>query len=200
MKSFIDSFFSLSPFRFTFVKTLLKLVYKNVLFPSTLFLFSILTVDGIYAVDPLDPNLSYHSPSSLFTLSLLKIRFPEKAEVKTNGNGNHLKAIPTKGRAWMLILREWEGPSREESLKTLLKEMFPNSKEFAAPKWKGMISIGAERKEIVSGNPLTVRYFLFQKKEKIVSVYLAFDSENKTISDFFEVPKNFLEPIFQDSF
>ncbi|PJZ55188.1 acyltransferase [Leptospira adleri] len=200
MKSFIDSYLSSRRFPFNFVKTFSKLNYKNVIFRATLFLFSIVIADEIYAVDPLDPDLSYYSTSLPFTLSLLKVRFPEKAEVKTNGNGNHWKAIPTKGRAWMLILREWEGQPREESLRTLLKELFPNSKKFLAPKWNGTISIGAEGKEIVSGNPLTIRYFLFQKKEKIVSVYLVFDSENKTISDFFEEPKNFLEPIFQNSF
>ncbi|TGM56659.1 acyltransferase [Leptospira adleri] len=200
MKSFIDSYLSSRRFPFNFVKTFSKVNYKNVIFRATLFLFSIVIVDEIYAVDPLDPDLSYYSTSLPFTLSLLKVRFPEKAEVKTNGNGNHWKAIPTKGRAWMLILREWEGQPREESLRTLLKELFPNSKEFFAPKWNGTISIAAERKEIVSGNPLTIRYFLFQKEEKIVSVYLVFDSENKTISDFFEEPKNFLEPIFQNSF
>ncbi|MBM9502134.1 acyltransferase [Leptospira sp. 201903071] len=155
---------------------------------------------SLYALDPLDPNLAYYPPSSPFVLNLLKIRFPEKTEVKTDGNGNHWKAIPTHGRAWMLILREWEGPFREESLITLLKELFPNSKEFSVPKLGGMTAVGAERKEIVSGNPLTIRYFLFRKQEKIVSVYLAFDSENKTISDFFDLPKNFLEPISKDSF
>ncbi|MBM9575923.1 hypothetical protein JWG45_02035 [Leptospira sp. 201903070] len=165
-----------------------------------LFVFCFLSFSETPALDPLDPNLAYYSPSTPFVLNLLKIRFPEKGEVKTNGNGNHWKVIPTQGRAWMLILREWEGPLREDSLMSLLKNLFPNSKDFTSPKLGGMLGIGAERKEIVSGNPLTVRYYLFQKKEKIVSIYLAFDSENKTISDFFQTPKNFLEPISQDSF
>ncbi|RHX86489.1 hypothetical protein [Leptospira stimsonii] len=175
----------------------MKLSFKSLI--PILSVFCFFPPTTMRALDPLDPALFYHSPSSPFLLNILKIRFPEKAEVRTNGNGYHWKVIPTKGRAWMLILREWEGPFKEESVKTLLRDLFPNSKDLNLPKWDGLLSIGAERKEIVSGNPLTVRYYLFQKKEKIVSVYLVFDTENKTISDFFEDPKKFFESISQDS-
>ncbi|WP_246846841.1 acyltransferase [Leptospira barantonii] len=179
----------------------LNLLYIPALFGSALFFLALSSRAELRAVDPLDPNLSFHSPETPFVSDLVKIRFPEKAEVRRIGNGNHWKSIPTQGRAWMLILREWEGhPSAEEPLENLLKELFPNSKNLILPVFKGLKAIGGERKEIISGNPLTVRYFLLQRRGKIVSIYLGFDSENKTISDFFQDPKNFIQSISSDSF
>ncbi|EMY02841.1 hypothetical protein LEP1GSC029_5063 [Leptospira interrogans str. 2002000626] len=101
----------------------------------------------------------------------------------------------------MLILREWDGfPSNEESLRSLLKDLFPNSKDLSVPTLANLKTIGGERKEIVSGTPLTIRYFLLEKNKKIVSIYLCFDSENKIVSDFFQDPNQFLIPTSIDSF
>lgn len=149
----------------------------------------------LLALDPLNPDLSYHSTP--FILNIVKIRFPEKAEVLKLGTGNHWKIIPTQGRAWMLILREWEGlPSNEESLKSILKDLFPNT----FPKLPNLKMTGGERNKIVSGTPLTIRYFLLEKNKKIVSIYLCFDSENKIVSDFFQDLNQFLIPISINSF
>ncbi|TGL95506.1 acyltransferase [Leptospira barantonii] len=201
MKSSTDSFLFLDRFRSKSMLNFLNLLYIPALFGSALFFLALSSRAELRAVDPLDPNLSFHSPETPFVSDLVKIRFPEKAEVRRIGNGNHWKSIPTQGRAWMLILREWEGhPSAEEPLENLLKELFPNSKNLILPVFKGLKAIGGERKEIISGNPLTVRYFLLQRRGKIVSIYLGFDSENKTISDFFQDPKNFIQSISSDSF
>ncbi|EKP04182.1 MULTISPECIES: hypothetical protein [Leptospira] len=149
----------------------------------------------LLALDPLNPDLSYHSTP--FILNIVKIRFPEKAEVLKLGTGNHWKIIPTQGRAWMLILREWDGlPSNEESLKSILKDLFPNP----FPKLPNLKMIGGERNKIVSGTSLTIRYFLLEKNKKIVSIYLCFDSENKIVSDFFQDPNQFLIPTSINSF
>ncbi|EMY12886.1 hypothetical protein LEP1GSC043_2806 [Leptospira weilii str. Ecochallenge] len=90
----------------------------------------------------------------------------------------------------MLILREWEGfPSG--SLQSLMKDLFPDYKDLVLPEFRGLKTIGGERKEIVAGNPLTIRYFLLERKGKFVSIYLCFDSENKTVSVFLSRPETF---------
>ncbi|RHX79186.1 acyltransferase [Leptospira yasudae] len=165
-----------------------------------LLLFSALSHRELSALDPLDPNLSYLKESTPFVADLVKIRFPEKCEVRRLGTQNHWKIIPKQGRAWMMILREWEGTvSKEEALSALLKELFPESKDIPVPDLRGIKIVAGERKEIVSGNPLTVRYYLLEQKGKIVSIYLGFDSDNQTISDYFQTPKNFLRTL-SDSF
>ncbi|EJP13606.1 hypothetical protein RBB68_09805 [Leptospira interrogans] len=188
------------------MKFFIKNKIQNNFFIKKFLTFSIFLSSFIFssffdllALDPLDPNLSYHSAP--FVLNIVKIRFPEKAEVLKLGTGNHWKIIPTRGRAWMLILREWDGfPSNEESLRSLLKDLFPNSKDLSVPTLANLKTIGGERKEIVSGTPLTIRYFLLEKNKKIVSIYLCFDSENKIASDFFQDPNQFLIPTSIDSF
>lgn len=125
----------------------------------------------LLALDPLNPDLSYHSTP--FILNIVKIRFPEKAEVLKLGTGNHWKIIPTQGRAWMLILREWDGfPSNEESLRSLLKDLFPNSKDLSVPTLANLKTIGGERNKIVSGTSLTIRYFLLEKIKNRFDLYL----------------------------
>ncbi|PJZ29681.1 acyltransferase [Leptospira kmetyi] len=202
MKSFTDSFLFPDRFRRKSIRShFFNFVYQSALFAFVFFFLSINANGELRALDPLDPSLSFHSPETPFVSDLVKIRFPEKAEVRRIGNGGHWKSIPTQGRAWMLIVREWEGhPSAEEPLENLLKELFPNSKNVVLPVFKGLKVIGGERKEIISGNPLTVRYFLLQRRGKIVSIYLGFDSENKTIADFFQDPKNFIQSLSSDSF
>ncbi|EMY78186.1 hypothetical protein LEP1GSC060_1364 [Leptospira weilii serovar Ranarum str. ICFT] len=185
-----------------FIKKILKRTFerKN-LYVSSILLYFLLhfSFKQLYALDPLDPNLFYQTPNTPFVLNLIKIRFPEKCEVRRLGTGSHWKVVPREGRAWMMILREWEGtPSDEESLKSFLKNLFPDSKNLTLPQFQGLKTIGAERKEIVSGTPLTVRYFLLEKNGRIVSIYFAFDSENKTVSLFFQDPNRFLIP--SDSF
>lgn len=104
-----------------------------------------------------------------FILNIVKIRLPEKAEVLKLGTGNHWKIIPTQGKAWMLILREWDGlPSNEESLKSILKDLFPNS----FLKLPNLKMIGGERKETVYGTPLTIRYFLLEKIKNRIDLSL----------------------------
>ncbi|PKA04527.1 hypothetical protein CH375_10365, partial [Leptospira ellisii] len=56
----------------------------------------------------------------------------------------------------------------------------------------GWETIGGEKKETISGHPLTIRYYLFQKRGRIVSIYLCFDSENALVADFFRTPSSFL--------
>ncbi|EMN00973.1 hypothetical protein LEP1GSC021_0916 [Leptospira noguchii str. 1993005606] len=184
MKSFIKKKIQNNFFKKKFLVFLIFL--SSFIFPSSF---------DLLALDPLNPDLSYHLTP--FILNIVKIRLPEKAEVLKLGTGNHWKIIPTQGKAWMLILREWDGlPSNEESLKSILKDLFPNS----FLKLSKLKMIGGERKETVYGTPLTIRYFLLEKNKKIVSIYLCFDSENKTISDFFQDPNQFLIPTSIDSF
>lgn len=201
MKLSTDSSLCANRLRKKSVDFVFRFVSKFALFFTTLVVLFLNSFSPLQALDPLDPSLKFHSPETPFVSDLAKIRFPEKAEIRGIGNGNHWKIIPTQGRAWMLIVREWEGhPNAEEPLENLLKDLFPNSKDLILPVFKGLKTIGGERKEIISGNPLTVRYFLLQRRGKIVSIYLGFDSENKTVSDFFQDPKSFIQPISNDSF
>ncbi|ABJ79236.1 acyltransferase [Leptospira borgpetersenii serovar Hardjo-bovis] len=182
---------------FMAMRTFLK---RTVLLFLILFcIFISFPVADLGALDPLNSNLSYHPSEVPFVLNVVKILFPEKYEVRKLGTGNHWKILPTHGRAWMLILREWEGlPSG--SLQSLVKDLFPDYRELVLPEFRGLKTIGGERKEIVAGNSLTVRYFLLERKGKVASIYLCFDSENKTVSVFFQDPKRFLQPLFPDSF
>ncbi|XDD51684.1 acyltransferase [Leptospira sp. WS92.C1] len=173
---------------------------KTHVFISVLFLCITQSFFKIHALDTLDPDVSYHSEASSFPLTLLKIRFPEKCEIRRMGNSSYWKVIPVQGRSWMMIFREWEGFENEGSLEQLFKELFPGSTKPILPQWKEFKMIGGERQEVVAGNPLIIRYFLFQKKERIVSVYLSFDSENKTVIDFFQTPETYLEPFLRNSF
>ncbi|EKR92053.1 acyltransferase [Leptospira santarosai] len=166
------------------------------LFPIFLCIFISFSFSDLRALDPLNSNLSYYSSDIPFVSNLAKIRFPEKAEVWKLGTGNHWKVIPTQGRAWMLILREWEGfPSDEKSLQSLVKDLFPDYGNLVLPEFSDLKALGGERKEIVAGNSITVRYFLLERKGKILSIYLCFDSENKSVSVFFQNPQHFLQPL-----
>ncbi|MCG6193188.1 acyltransferase [Leptospira sp. FAT2] len=201
MKSFTDSFVNADRLRLKSVPFVFHFTFT---FALSIFLLLLVLVPSpyaeLFAVDPLDSDLSYQSESTPFVTDLVKIRFPEKAEVRRLGTQNHWKIIPRQGRAWMMILREWEGViSKEETLSALLKELFPESKDIPVPDLRGIKIVAGERKEIVSGNPLTVRYYLLEQKGKTVSIYLGFDSDNRTISDYFQTPKNFLRTL-SDSF
>ncbi|EMO27587.1 hypothetical protein LEP1GSC170_4585 [Leptospira interrogans serovar Bataviae str. HAI135] len=140
----------------------------------------------LLALDPLNPDLSYHLTP--FILNIVKIRLPEKAEVLKLGTGNHWKIIPTQGKAWMLILREWDGlPSNEESLKSILKDLFPNS----FLKLPNLKMIGGERKETVYGTPLTIRYFLLEKIKKSYRSIFVLIQKIKPFLIFFKIRINF---------
>ncbi|WP_078127976.1 acyltransferase [Leptospira alexanderi] len=185
-----------------FIKQKIRKNFIKEKFFVSLILLSIFvsfSFSDLRALDPLNSNLSYYPSEVPFVLNVVKIFFPEKYEVWKLGTGNHWKVLPTQGRAWMLILREWEGfPSG--SLQSLVKDLFPDYKDLVLPEFRGLKMIGGERKEIVAGNPLTIRYFLLERKGKVVSIYLCFESENKTVSVFFQDPRHFLQPLFSDSF
>ncbi|TGK33246.1 acyltransferase [Leptospira gomenensis] len=165
---------------------------------TSFFLFVSLTIfvpdfRNLNASDPLDPDLQIVAKDDTFPFYLGRIRFPQKAEIRSLGNGGHWRAVPTQGRAWMLILREWENQNvPDQSLKKFFRELFPDSKDLPAFDVAGWETIGGEKKETVSGNPLTIRYYLFRRGGKIVSIYLCFDSENALVSEFFANPSSFL--------
>ncbi|MBE8388179.1 acyltransferase, partial [Leptospira interrogans serovar Pomona] len=153
---------------FMAMRTFLK---RTVLLFLILFcIFISFPVADLGALDPLNSNLSYHPSEVPFVLNVVKILFPEKYEVRKLGTGNHWKIIPTRGIVWMLILREWDGfHPIEVSLRSLLKDLFPNSKDFSFPTLANLKPFGGESTEIVSGTPLIIRYFILEKNEKIVS-------------------------------
>ncbi|KPA33750.1 Uncharacterized protein AMR50_1494 [Leptospira interrogans] len=92
----------------------------------------------------------------------------------------------------MLILREWDGfPSNEESLRSLLKDLFPNSKDLSVPTLANLKTIGGERKEIGSGTPLTIRYFLLEKIKKSFRSISVLIQKIKSFPIFFKIRINF---------
>lgn len=92
----------------------------------------------------------------------------------------------------MLILREWDGfPSNEESLRSLLKDLFPNSKDLSVPTLANLKTIGGERKEIGSELLLPFVIFFWKKIKKSFRSISVLIQKIKSFPIFFKIRINF---------
>ncbi|PJZ70176.1 hypothetical protein CH373_09850 [Leptospira perolatii] len=141
---------------------------------------------------PLDPDQKVYHLEETFQKDFFQISFPENSLVRSESR-NRWRAVPLKGRSWLVVWRKLDRTGEFESAKKSLAEVFPGKapEQFSV---QGIEIFRWEKSDLSGGNPLKIFFFLLQNQSFAYSVYVSFFPDQKNLEDWFGVPNRYVKP------